>query len=99
MVKIQREVDEADSRHVSVAADVFSSIRTVFSLGAERTLTSKYADLVDKAKRAGLRSSPVMGVHLGLLFFAMYVSFALAFWFGLKLYREGHIANVNTVVT
>jgi ATP-binding cassette subfamily B (MDR/TAP) protein 1 len=39
------------------------------------------------------------GIHLGMLFFAMYVSFALAFWFGLKLYREGHIENIDTVIT
>jgi ATP-binding cassette subfamily B (MDR/TAP) protein 1 len=99
LVKIQRNVDKADNHHASVAADVFSSIRTVFSLGAEETLAKKYARLVDDAKKEGLRMSPVTGVHLGLLFFAMYVSFALAFWFGLKLYREGHIANINTVIT
>ncbi|KAJ5142531.1 uncharacterized protein N7515_001318 [Penicillium bovifimosum] len=99
LVKIQRNVDKADNHHATVAGDVFSSIRTVFSLGAEDPLTKKYARLVDDAKREGLRMSPVTGIHLGLLFFAMYVSFALAFWFGLKLYREGHIANINTVIT
>lgn len=99
LAKIQRNVDKADNHHASVAGDVFTSIRTVFSLGAEDSLTKKYARLVDDAKKEGLRMSPVTGIHLGLLFFAMYVSFALAFWFGLKLYREGHIANINTVIT
>jgi ABC-type multidrug transport system fused ATPase/permease subunit len=99
LVKIQRNVDKADNHHASVAGDVFASIRTVFSLGAEDSLTKKYARLVDDAKKEGLRMSPVTGIHLGLLFFAMYVSFALAFWFGLKLYREGHIANINIVIT
>jgi hypothetical protein len=78
---------------------VFTSIRTVFSLSAEDSVAKKYARLVDDAKKEGLRMSRVTGIHLGLLFFAMYVSFALAFWFGLKLYREGHIANINTVIT
>ncbi|KAK9860240.1 hypothetical protein MYU51_010653 [Penicillium brevicompactum] len=99
LVKIQRNVDKADNHHASVAADFFSSIRTVFSLGAEGPLAKKYARLVDDAKKEGLRMSPVTGIHLGLLFFGMYVSFALAFWFGLKLYREGHIANIDTVIT
>lgn len=40
-----------------------------------------------------------MGVHLGLVFFSMYASFALAFWFGLKLYREGRIPDVGVVIT
>ncbi|KAJ6043575.1 hypothetical protein N7460_004930 [Penicillium canescens] len=99
LVKIQRNVDKADNHHASVAGDVFTSIRTVFSLGAEAPLAKKYARLVDDAQKEGLRMTPVTGIHLGLLFFAMYVSFALAFWFGLKLYREGHIANINTVIT
>ncbi|OOQ85102.1 lipid A export ATP-binding/permease protein msbA [Penicillium brasilianum] len=99
LVKLQQRVDKADNHHASLAADVFSSIRTVFSLGAERPLTKKFARLVDDAKKEGLKMSPVSGVHLALLFFAMYVSFALAFWYGLKLYREGHIANINTVIT
>lgn len=99
LVKLQQKVDKADNHHASLAADVFNSIRTVFSLGAERPLTKKFARLVDDAKNEGLRMTPVTGAHLALLFFAMYVSFALAFWYGLKLYREGHIANINTVIT
>ncbi|KAJ5543599.1 hypothetical protein N7461_009602 [Penicillium sp. DV-2018c] len=99
LVKIQSNVDKADNHHATVAGDAFSSIRTVFSLGAEDSMIKKYGRLVDDAKKEGLRMSPVSGIHLGLLFFAMYVSFALAFWFGLKLYREGHIANINTVIT
>lgn len=99
LVKIQQNVDKAENHHAAIAADVFSSIRTVLSLGAEGPLTKKHARLVDDAKKEGLRMSPVTGIHLGLLFFTMYVSFALAFWFGLKLYREGDIPNINTVIT
>jgi ATP-binding cassette subfamily B (MDR/TAP) protein 1 len=99
LVKGQQRIDEADNKHVSVAADAFSSIRTVFSLGAEAALTKRHSQWTEEARRRGLRMSLVMGVHLASLFFAIYVSFAMAFWFGLKLYREGHIANVNSVIT
>ncbi|KAL3466893.1 P-loop containing nucleoside triphosphate hydrolase protein [Aspergillus heterothallicus] len=99
LVKGQRGVDLADERHASIAADVFSSIRTVFSLGAEASLSAKYGEWVEEARRRGTRMALVTGVHLALLFFSMYSSFALAFWFGLKLYREGHIADVGTVIT
>ncbi|KAJ5326505.1 putative ABC multidrug transporter [Penicillium brevicompactum] len=99
LVKGQQYVDEADNKHASIAADAFGSIRAVLSLGAEGSLIKKHSHWIEEARRRGLRMSLVTGTHLATLFFAMYVSFALAFWFGLKLYREGHIANVNTVIT
>ncbi|KAF3016964.1 hypothetical protein E8E15_004968 [Penicillium rubens] len=99
LVKAQQSVDKADEKHAALAAEVFGSIRTVFALGAEQPLFKKYTRWVEEARKRGLRMSLVSGIHLGMLFFAMYVSFALAFWFGLKLYREGHIANINTVIT
>jgi hypothetical protein len=40
----------------------------------------------------------VIGVQFGLMFFAIYASYSLAFWLGLKLFQEGHITNVNTVI-
>ncbi|KAF9237483.1 hypothetical protein DTO013E5_10125 [Penicillium roqueforti] len=99
LVKAQQSVDKADEKHAALAAEVFGSIRTVFALGAEQPLFKKYTLWVEEARKRGLRMSLVSGVHLAMLFFAMYVSFSLAFWFGLKLYREGHIANINTVIT
>ncbi|PYI19029.1 lipid A export ATP-binding/permease protein msbA [Aspergillus violaceofuscus CBS 115571] len=99
MTKIQRQVDKADEKHSSIAAEVIGSIRTVVSLGAEGTLAQRYADWIEIARLRGRKLSVVMAVQLGLVFFAMYASYSLAFWFGLKLYREGHIANINTVIT
>ncbi|KAJ5593123.1 hypothetical protein N7537_010027 [Penicillium hordei] len=99
LVKAQQNVDKADEKHAALAAEVFGSIRTVFALNAEQPLFKKYTHWVEEARKRGLRMSLVSGIHLAMLFFAMYVSFSLAFWFGLKLYREGHIANINTVIT
>ncbi|KAL5362551.1 P-loop containing nucleoside triphosphate hydrolase protein [Aspergillus floccosus] len=98
-IKAQHRVEEADQKHASIAADVLASVRTVFSLGAEASLARKYSAWIMEAKQRGAKVSIVSGIHLGLLFFAMYASFGLAFWFGLKLFREGNIDNVNTVIT
>ncbi|KAL5043629.1 hypothetical protein BDW71DRAFT_210141 [Aspergillus fruticulosus] len=99
MVSGQRSVDLADEQHASIASEVFGSIRTVFSLGAEGPLSRKYSEWVDEARRRGRRMAFVTGLHLALLFFSMYCSFALAFWFGIKLFREGNIPDVGTVIT
>lgn len=99
LIKAQQSMDQADSQHASVAAEALGSIRTVLSLGAEAPLASKYIEWTQEAQRRGLRMSAVAGVHIALLFFALYSSFALAFWYGLKLYRDGNIPNINTVIT
>ncbi|KAF5857815.1 hypothetical protein ETB97_005224 [Aspergillus alliaceus] len=99
ITKVQQKIDNADEKHSSIAAEVFSSIRTVVSLGAEESLSKKYAAWIKEAQRRGQGMSILMGAQFALMFFAMYSSFSLAFWFGLKLYREGHIDNINTVIT
>ncbi|PLB46368.1 putative ABC multidrug transporter [Aspergillus steynii IBT 23096] len=99
IIKAQAHVDQADAKHASIAADVLSSIRTVLSLSAERPLSAKYSSWIAEARKRGKRLTLVSGIHLGLLMLALYSSYALAFWFGLKLFREGHIDNINTVIT
>lgn len=99
IIKAQAHVDQAEAKHASIAADVMSSIRTVLSLSAEKTLAAKYSSWIAEARRRGTRLTLVTGIHLGLLMLALYSSYALAFWFGLKLFREGHIDNINTVIT
>lgn len=99
ITRIQSAVDKADEKHSTVAAEIFGSIRTVVSLGAETSLSKKYAAWIEEARRRGKNMSVVIGIQLGLVFFAMFASYSLAFWFGLKLFREGHIANINAVIT
>jgi ATP-binding cassette, subfamily B (MDR/TAP), member 1 len=98
VIKIQQSIDKADAKHASIAGEIFGSIRTVFSLGAEAALSRRYDSWVDESKKRGLKIAPMLGAQLGPVFFSMYASFALAFWFGLKLYREGHIASVGSVI-
>ncbi|KAJ5420688.1 hypothetical protein N7465_003207 [Penicillium sp. CMV-2018d] len=97
--KIQQRVDKADEKHSAIAAEVFGSIRTVISLGAEAPLATRYRQWVEESRKRGMSLSVIMGLQFGLLFFAMYASYALAFWLGLRLFQQGHIANINTVIT
>ena len=96
--KAQQRVDKADEKHVSIAAETFGSIRTVSSLGAEKSQWAKYVSWTGESKNQGLRMSLILGMHVAPIFFAMYVNYALTFWFGLKLYQEGHIGNIKTVI-
>ncbi|KOS46074.1 hypothetical protein ACN38_g2997 [Penicillium nordicum] len=97
--KIQQNVDKADEKHSAIAAEAFGSIRTVISLGAEAPLATRYRQWVEESRKRGMSLSVIMGLQFGLLFFAMYASYALAFWLGLRLFQQGHIPNINTVIT
>ena len=99
VLKAHQALEKADEKHASIAGEIFGSIRTVFSLGAEKALSERYFHWVDESRRRGLKIAPMWGMQLAPIWFAMNCSFALAFWFGLKLYREGHIASVGTVIT
>ena len=98
-LKALQAVEKADEKHASIAGEIFGSIRTVFSLGAEKPLSERYFHWVDESRRRGLKIAPMYGGQLAPVWFAMNCSFALSFWFGLKLYREGHIGSVATVIT
>lgn len=98
ITKLQRETDKADEKHSTIAAEVFGSIRTVISLGAEAPLAKKYRQWVRESRDKGRSMAIAVGIQFGLIFFAIYASYSLAFWLGLKLYREGHIQSVNTVI-
>jgi ATP-binding cassette subfamily B (MDR/TAP) protein 1 len=97
-IKLQQQVDRADEKHASIAAGIFGSIRTVLSLGAEAALSEKYFQWVEMSRNRGLKLALVSALQLAPVFFGMYSGYALSFWFGLDLYQEGHIPNINTVV-
>ncbi|KAH8422518.1 ABC transporter ATP-binding protein [Aspergillus melleus] len=98
ITKTQQQVDKADEKHSSISGEVLSSIRTVCSLGAEGPLSAKYGAWVRESRLCGQRMAVFLGINLTCIFFAMYCSYSLAFWFGLKLFREGHISKINTVI-
>lgn len=98
-IKAQQSVDHAYEKATSIAGEVFGSIRTVTALGAEDEMTARYTGWIGEARKRGLKMSRLAGAQMAPVFFAIYCDFALTFWFGVKLYREGHIASVGTVIT
>ncbi|KIW69244.1 hypothetical protein PV04_05131 [Phialophora macrospora] len=99
ILKKQTRVLEANKKASSIAGEVFGSIRAVFSLGAQKNLTKKYFTSVEDSRKYGLAMSIPYGIQLAPIFFSMYASFGLVFWFGVKQYRAGHIDSVGTLVT
>ena len=99
LMKKQLRVLESNKKASSIASEVFGSVRAVFSLGAQDHLTKKYFAAVDEARKHGLAMSISYGGQLAPIFFSMYASFGLVFWFGIKQYQSGHMESIGTLVT
>ncbi|RYP68269.1 hypothetical protein DL771_006771 [Monosporascus sp. 5C6A] len=98
IVKGTGRVTKAETKSTSIASEAFSSIRMVTACGAEAQVAKRFAVWVEAAKRQGQRTSPLIAAQFGLIFFAMFAAFALAFWYGTKSVAEGRISNVGVIV-
>jgi ABC-type multidrug transport system fused ATPase/permease subunit len=97
-MKLQRSMDHANEKATSIASEVFGSIRMVVACGAEERVAFAYSKWIDEARRRGLKLSPVLGAQFSPVFFSIFADFALTFWFGVKLFHEGHFDSVSTVL-
>ncbi|KAM4054808.1 ABC transporter [Hirsutella rhossiliensis] len=98
IVKYQGRVAKAESKSSAVASEALASVRMIMACGAESRIAAKYAVHVEEAKRHARITSPFVALQFGLIFFAAYAAFGLAFWYGAKSYMEGRLDNVSTVV-
>lgn len=72
-----------------MACDAVRSIRTVASFGAEDAVAAAYAAECAPPMRAGIRQGLVAGLGLGFSQLAIYGAYALSFWYGARLVRQG----------
>ncbi|EQL00660.1 multidrug resistance-type transporter protein [Ophiocordyceps sinensis CO18] len=98
IVKYQGRMAKAESKSSAVASEALASVRMIMACGAESRVAAKYAAHVEEAKRHARITSPFVALQFGLIFFAAYAAFGLAFWYGAKSYMEGRLDNVSTVV-
>ena len=85
--------DEASS----LAYEVFESIRIVVAFGAEERLGSKHGDILRRARKYDRKNAPFTGILLAPVFLAVYATFALAVWFGIRQYTRRHIDGIGTI--
>jgi ABC-type multidrug transport system fused ATPase/permease subunit len=95
---MNKEKEHADEKASSIAGEVLGSIRMIVACGAEGRIARKYSGWVEEAKRRGFKLSPFVGLQFAPLFFTVYATMALCFWFGFKLYLQHHISSVGTIV-
>ena len=61
-------------------------------------MSQKHSRYAEESYQAARAQAKWFGTQIAPMYFAIYACYALAFWLGLKLYREGYISNVGTVI-
>uniref|UniRef100_A0A8C1Q8V2 ABC-type xenobiotic transporter n=1 Tax=Cyprinus carpio TaxID=7962 RepID=A0A8C1Q8V2_CYPCA len=84
----------------AVAEEVLSSIRTVFAFGGQKKEILRYHKNLEDAKNIGIRKAITVNIAMGFTFFMIFMSYALAFWYGSTLILAGEydIGMLLTVI-
>ncbi|XP_069392955.1 ATP-dependent translocase ABCB1 isoform X2 [Paralichthys olivaceus] len=84
----------------AVAEEVLSAIRTVFAFSGQDREIKRYHKNLEDAKRMGIKKALSANISMGFTFMIIYLSYALAFWYGstLILSNEYTIGSVLTVL-
>ncbi|XP_018618531.1 ATP-dependent translocase ABCB1 isoform X1 [Scleropages formosus] len=83
----------------AVAEEVLSAMRTVVAFGGQKKELKRYHKNLEDAKNVGVKKAITANIAMGFTFLMIYLSYALAFWYGstLILAKEYTIGDVLTV--
>ncbi|KAF1926965.1 leptomycin B resistance protein pmd1 [Didymella exigua CBS 183.55] len=95
-IKIQKLTTKHLEDASAVAFEMFSSVRVVVAFGAEAKLARQYELEVVKAGENEKKAAPFLGLLMAPQMAAMYGTFGLTFWFGIRRASEGH-GNVGDI--
>ncbi|RIB26619.1 STE6-like protein [Gigaspora rosea] len=70
------------SRAGIIAEESISTIRAAVAFGAQKKLSDLYNAYLGEAKKEGFKKSLLVGFTLGIMFFSMYASYSLSFFYG-----------------
>ncbi|KAF1354222.1 P-loop containing nucleoside triphosphate hydrolase protein [Lizonia empirigonia] len=93
-------IQKVTARHLedasAMAFEMFASVRVVVAFGAEAKLARSHELAVAKAGENEKKAAPLMGLMMAPQMMAMYGTFGLTFWYGIKRASEGH-GNVGDI--
>ncbi|XP_068902279.1 ATP-dependent translocase ABCB1-like [Tenebrio molitor] len=86
--KFSRQEMEAYGAAGSIAEEVLSSIRTVVAFDGQEKEITRYEKHLQSAKRNNITKNLFSGISNGFMWFFVYASYALSFWYGVGLILE-----------
>ncbi|XP_050450090.1 multidrug resistance protein homolog 49 isoform X4 [Cataglyphis hispanica] len=79
----------------SVAEEVLAAIRTVVAFNGEKKEIERYSEKLMPAERTGIKRSMWSGIGGGVMWLIIYLSYALAFWYGVQLILDDRPKEVK----
>ncbi|XP_022916896.1 ATP-dependent translocase ABCB1-like isoform X2 [Onthophagus taurus] len=80
----QKETDSYASAG-AVAEEVLSAIKTVFAFGGEQKEIDRYKKFLTVACKNNTKRAVLTALSNAIMYFLMFASYALSFWYGIKL--------------
>ncbi|KAF2679024.1 ABC multidrug transporter-like protein [Lentithecium fluviatile CBS 122367] len=91
-------IQEVERGAAGVAHETLSSIRMIAACGAEGKMKDRYDTFIGRSSALGRELSPLLAIQHSPVFFTIYATFALCFWYAVRLYLNFAFANVETLV-
>ncbi|CAG9571821.1 unnamed protein product [Danaus chrysippus] len=89
VAKVQSSLTTKELKAYSIAGviaeEVLASIRTVVAFGGEEKEIERYQERLAPAKKTGVKKGIYSGIGSGVMWFIIYATYALSFWYGVGL--------------
>nr|XP_032522824.1 multidrug resistance protein homolog 49-like isoform X2 [Danaus plexippus plexippus] len=89
VAKVQSSLTTQELKAYSIAGviaeEVLASIRTVVAFGGEEKEIERYQERLAPAKKTGVKKGIYSGIGSGVMWFIIYATYALSFWYGVGL--------------
>ncbi|RHZ80336.1 hypothetical protein Glove_137g129 [Diversispora epigaea] len=92
-----KDGQDAYAKAGSIAEQALSGIRTVTAFGGQERELRRYIDRLQDAYVVGRKKAIITGLSLAFIFFTLFCSYSLAFWYGGILISDGK-ANGGQVI-
>ncbi|KAM9487233.1 bile salt export pump-like [Clarias gariepinus] len=89
---------QAYAKAGAIADEVLSAIRTVFAFGGEEKEIERYDKNLEEAQTWGVKKGIIIGIFHGFLWCIIFLSYALAFWYGSKLIIDTKELTPGTLI-
>jgi ATP-binding cassette subfamily B (MDR/TAP) protein 1 len=86
--KFSKQEMEAYGAAGSIAEEVLSSIRTVVAFDGQEKEITRYEKHLQSGKKNNITKNLFSGISNGFMWFFVYASYALSFWYGVGLILE-----------
>ncbi|CAH2048677.1 unnamed protein product, partial [Iphiclides podalirius] len=97
--RLSKKEAVASGKAGAVAEEVLSAVRTVYAFSGQEKEIDRYRTYLDESRSINIKKGFFTGLAMGFLFFCIFCSYAMSFWFGYKLMvDEPENYDVNTMV-